>query len=34
MILFQFLSNYAIPPQLVESVPYRHLRAMHGFARA
>jgi hypothetical protein len=27
------MSNYATPPQLVESVPYRDLRAMHGFAR-
>ena len=27
------MSNYAAPPQLVESVPYRDLRAMHGFAR-
>jgi hypothetical protein len=27
------MSNCAAPPQLVESVPYRDLRAMHGFAR-
>ena len=27
------MSNYAAPPQLVESVPYRDLRAMHEFAR-
>ena len=27
------MSNYATPPQLVESVPYHDLRAMHAFAR-
>ena len=27
------MSNYAAPPQLVESVPYQDLRAMHAFAR-
>jgi glycosyltransferase involved in cell wall biosynthesis len=27
------MSNYASPPQLVESVPYHDLRAMHEFAR-
>jgi O-antigen biosynthesis protein len=27
------MSNYATPPQLVESVPYHDLRAMHDFAR-
>jgi glycosyltransferase involved in cell wall biosynthesis len=27
------MSNYAAPPQLVESVPYHDLRGMHGFAR-
>jgi GT2 family glycosyltransferase len=27
------MSNYATPPQLVGSVPYRDLRAMHWFAR-
>ena len=27
------MSNYAAPPQLVESVPYHDLRAMHDFAR-
>jgi hypothetical protein len=26
------MSNYAAPPQLVESVPYHDLREMHGFA--
>ena len=27
------MSNYATPPQLVESVPYHDLLAMHAFAR-
>ena len=27
------MSNYATPPQLVESVPYHECRAMHAFAR-
>jgi O-antigen biosynthesis protein len=27
------MSNYAAPPQLVESVPYRDLEEMKGFAR-
>ena len=27
------MSNYAAPPQLVESVPYHDLQAMHAFAR-
>ena len=27
------MSNYATPPQLVESVPYHDIRAMHAFAR-
>jgi glycosyltransferase involved in cell wall biosynthesis len=27
------MSNYAVPPQLVEPVPYHDLEEMHGFAR-
>jgi O-antigen biosynthesis protein len=27
------MTNYATPPQLVESVPYHDIRAMHDFAR-
>ena len=27
------MSNYAAPPQLVESVPYHDIRGMHAFAR-